>query len=491
MTVLSRCESKISLHVVERYPSLASAPVDPSYLGFAFEQASFYNYSFDENGNPNSFSQNLINSVLSRTDGKPILRVGGTSGDKGHYNASQSSITNLPATEFGPAFQPPYLSVGPDYFESFKNFPGAEYIFMVPLFHRNLNNTLEWTRQGLSAIGDRLQALEIGNEPDLYSWFSVSKYVNEFVRFKKALSARFPEYLGNRTIYQGLDTSSGGAGNLPVSDALQAGINSTGGISQVGFHLYQDSDVPGAGLEWLQTNVANHSAVVEAMSVFVPNIESLRKHAPGTPFILSEVGNSLGSSDIMQRNILATALWNVDYQLHGMTIGVSRVNNQQIVTPGFQMWEPVASNFGTPLVRANFYSQPMVADFIGKTGTTRVVEVATNDDLLSAYVAYEDEKAARIAIVNLELWTSANDTRPSTGFTLTGLPRSISTAKLNSLTSPEGAYANTTLTWKGLQWTYESKGLEVRIGEDSRQADVKNGTLNLSVNATSTVMIEL
>jgi hypothetical protein len=473
-------------------PREASDVIDLSFPGFAFEQASFYDYSIDADGEPNTFSQNLINSVLSRTGGTPILRVGGTSGDKGHCNASQLFPVSRPATEGGPAFRPPYLSLGPSYFEAFKNFPGAKYIFMVPLAHRNLNNSLEWAREGLGVIGDRLQALDIGNEPDLYRWFDLPTYVKHFTRFQNALVAEFPKQLGQRPIFQALDTAWGGASTLAVSAAIEAGINSTGAISQIAYHLYQANTIPGAGLDLLQGQVANHTAIVEVMSVFEPHIKYLREHAPGVPFILDENGNSLGRRELLQRNVFATTLWNVDYQLHGMAMGVSRVNNQQIVFPGFQMWEPVDSKFGPRCVRPNFYSQPFVADFIGRSGKTRVLELeVTGTDLLSAYIAFDDEVPARIALVNLELWTPDNGTRPSADITLTGLYDRNYNALIHRLASPEGAYGISFITWRGLQWTSKSNGLEVRVGTGSQRLHVYNGSVTVTVEATSAVIVDL
>lgn len=59
-------------------PANASDVVDPDFAGFAFEQASFWNYAQDLDGNPNVFSQNLIAEITNRTGGKPLIRLGGT-----------------------------------------------------------------------------------------------------------------------------------------------------------------------------------------------------------------------------------------------------------------------------------------------------------------------------------------------------------------------------------------------------------------------------
>lgn len=60
-------------------PSNASGVVDPDFAGFAFEQASLWNYALDADGNANEFSINLIAAITNRTGGKPLIRLGGTS----------------------------------------------------------------------------------------------------------------------------------------------------------------------------------------------------------------------------------------------------------------------------------------------------------------------------------------------------------------------------------------------------------------------------
>ena len=95
LTHLTFAEPTHTILVSTAVPSNTSPHIDTSFLGFAFEQASFYNYSFDSQGAPNTFSQNLIQSVLDRTGVRPLIRVGGTSGDHAHFNASQDTATQL------------------------------------------------------------------------------------------------------------------------------------------------------------------------------------------------------------------------------------------------------------------------------------------------------------------------------------------------------------------------------------------------------------
>jgi hypothetical protein len=489
----SKVQATHTIPVPSTVPTSASHPIDPSFPGFAFEQASFYNYSFDVNGNPNTFSQNLINSVLNRTGGTPLIRVGGTSGDRGRFNAQQQSPTNCSATERGPCFGGsghPSLSLGPTYFEAFKNFPGAQYEFMVPLHGRDLNNTLEWTKAGLDAIGNNLYALEIGNEPNYYPWFAKDAYVNEYRRFEAALQRKFMSLQRNR-IFQALDIASQQENTLSTHKAFELGLkNDTTSIYQVAYHYYQNSTpTTFADLQsWLL-----HSNTVKGLSVFESDIAYLRKYHPHIGFVLSEVGDSLGgkSGGPRWQNNLATALWAMDFQLQAMSIGVDRVNLQSILSPGFCLWEPVNSTWGPPTVRANYYSHPFVAEFIGSTHQSQVIplNVSDADGKLAAYAAYDSCKLARIVVVNLDLWRPGNGTRGNATLTLQNLPDDLEAATAHHLSAANGTFAETGLTWKGLEWTYESNGIERQVKNDSSQVAVKGGKIDISINATSAVML--
>lgn len=167
-SVTSGSTSSATLTLPSTTPSSARK-IDPQFAGFAFEEASFVEYAIDTDGKPNTYSQNMINAVSSRTDVAPVIRVGGTSGDYAVYDPQASAPADPQAKQDG--FQTTRgLKIGPSYFEGFKNFPGAKYILGVPFASNNLSNTIAFAKAGVQAIGaDNLQAIEIGNEPNAYS----------------------------------------------------------------------------------------------------------------------------------------------------------------------------------------------------------------------------------------------------------------------------------------------------------------------------------
>lgn len=170
--------SILSATVPRVTPQYASPRIDPNFIGFAFEEASFYLYATDEYGGPNQFSLALMQDILGRSGGTPILRVGGTSGDKGYYNASQQEPA-MPDGRFSPPqWTEPWLSIGPSFFKAYTCLPGCRFVIMLPMSQDNITNTLEWAEQVFATVPlNAIEAIEIGNEPNLYNGTSRRKHM--------------------------------------------------------------------------------------------------------------------------------------------------------------------------------------------------------------------------------------------------------------------------------------------------------------------------
>ncbi|KAI0485535.1 hypothetical protein F4859DRAFT_511735 [Xylaria cf. heliscus] len=481
-------------------PPEASKAIDRSFTGFAFEQSSFYNYSFDAQGKPNEFSQNLVDAVLSRTGGTPLLRVGGTSGDHGRYDASQNNATNYPATEYGPQtkISGNRLVIGPSFFKAFKNWPGAKFELMVPFYNTTFSRSVEWARVGVGQIGiNNLYALELGNEPTFYPWFSIEEYVKRYRSLQARLIANIPS-LADKRIFQAFDTASYAAGDLTTKPAFQDGLNANASsIKQVAYHYYQNQHgVPDfAALQ----DYVRHTATKSNLTIFLPDIKYLKENHSAIGFAFTETGYTVGGSggnDYIKTNNFASALWSLDFQLCALSMGVSRVNWQQILRSDLQMWRPVKTSLGEPQVTPHFYSQPFVADFIGKNGKTRVVELdigTPQNGIYAGYAAYDDGKLARVALLNLELWDSKRSSggRPEATFSLSGLLGIGSSITVHHLNADDGALAEKNVTYSGLEWTWESRGKQKKVKDDSKIVKINGTEADISVNATQAVLLEI
>lgn len=147
------------------------------------------------------------------------------------YNATQelSSIndygTSGEVADLGIAEK---VSVGPVWFEGFNNFPGTRWVYQVNMgtsynTTNGLENALEVARNVMDVVQDKLDAFELGNEPDLMvrlgvrdANFTVSEYVLQWNLYADAVSAfvlKNNSYgLEDTRLFQAFTIASSGSG---------------------------------------------------------------------------------------------------------------------------------------------------------------------------------------------------------------------------------------------------------------------------------------
>ncbi|KAI0521354.1 hypothetical protein F5B22DRAFT_596601 [Xylaria bambusicola] len=370
---------------------------------------------------------------------------------------------------------------------------------MVPFYNTTFSHTIAWAREGVEQMGmNNLYALELGNEPTFYPWFSIEEYVTRFKNLQGRLIDAIPS-LGDKRIFQAFDTASYSAGDLKTKPTFESGLNAAApSIKQVAYHYYQN-----------QHGIANwgnfqeyirHTSTKSNLTNFLPNIKYLEEDHSAIEFAFTEAGYTVGGKGdkehVIKANNFASALWSLDFQLCAMSMNVSRTNWQQIVRSDLQMWRPVKTSLGGPRVTAHFYSQPFVADFIGKSGKTQVVELDVgmpHNGLYAGYGAYDNGKLARVALLNLELWDQKRSSgdRPSAKFSLSGLKNAGRKVMVHHLNAEKGALAQNGMTYAGLQWTWASKGKQKKVKDDSRILDFVDSKVDIMVNATQAVLLEI
>ncbi|OMP84259.1 hypothetical protein BK809_0000064 [Diplodia seriata] len=250
---------------------------------------------------------------------------------------------------------------------------------------------------------------------------------------------------------------------------------------------------------------------------FKSRIAYMQRAYPSIPFLIAEaasaLGNGTGIRDFDLTASLGTALWTVDWLLYAATLGVTRVNMQLGSRFPFSPWLGAATviNNATlaPQTLGSYYGCVYVADFIGAAGALRVVELDTGDDDVSAYAAYNEGRLTRVAVVNLELWrgsdgdgTGTGARRPSKTVELSlgvdhqhqngssGVKRKV---RVRRLTGPGAGAQARDITWAGTQWTRESNGLPVVVGEESYAVDVDEatGSVRVSCQASEALLVSI
>ncbi|KAM3509920.1 hypothetical protein MY11210_006110 [Beauveria gryllotalpidicola] len=492
--------------------------VDPDFPGLAFEQASFVNYALNNDGTPNVFSQNLINGIFARTGGKPLIRLGGTAADYARFVADQAAPA-LPRAEVDSAQNVGALTIGPAYWDLVaSSFPSAQYIVQVPMADPDSAQAVRWAKAAAGKIGlDRIHSFEPGNEPDLYPATGLGPprwqgrqdngtYVANFLNYCDAVAAAVGLPRGTRK-FQALDTASHPADpaqdvfSISLRSVYQQGLDNHYAVKTVARHYYQ-TDGGNAGS--LATGLMNHGAVAARLDVFRDDLEFLAgRGGARTPYVLSEVGNSRSAkADYAYQATLGAALWQVDFQLYALSLGVARFHFQQAMRAGFNLWLPGASGNVSAQVFASYYAQPFVADLVGAAGTVQVKNVPLEPNV-SAYVAYEAGTPRRVAVVNLGYWSrcrssSQDATTTTTTTTMRRVqkvritaPAGVAKVRVVHLTSPQGASARAkTVTYAGSQWTYESLGKEVKgVRNDGDVLTVQGGVVDVPVKASEAVIV--
>lgn len=266
----------------------------------------------------------------------------------------------------------------------------------------------------------------------------------------------------------------------------------------------------------------SHEAITNKYKPFITTMQGIQnqKQGSGIPFVLSETGAVLGGPYNFS-NVFGSCLWSVDFHLYGMSVvspfasihtrtsvnrhgqGVARIDGSQRPSATHSLWIPnPVPGVDASQVRANWYAQPYIADFVSSSNAKQ--EVIESQDLgspyLSAYAMYSAGRLARVALVNLNMWPKAggstSDSRPKTVFPVS-VPAGTTSVTVQRLVSPAGALASgydvnqsETITWAGLLWSStKGNGEPQTVGTTSETINVVNGVANVPVPDTEAVIV--
>ncbi|KAL9114079.1 MAG: hypothetical protein Q9227_001851 [Pyrenula ochraceoflavens] len=280
----------------------------------------------------------------------------------------------------------------------------------------------------------------------------------------------------------------------------------------------------------------SHTSIKSELSNHIStSLHYLQTNYPQIPLVLAEAGLELSHKGGLHNQLgqtLGAALWQVDWMLTAMTMGVSRVNLQSITGGHLSLWQPTLWYGAQPAVYPRYFASIFVAEFISShvSGNVSAIEAAfessagEEEGKLSAYAAYEQGKVARVAVVNFEWWVddtaAAAGDGDDEGRRMQGkrkgkkraaggegrgsesvrfrVPEGVSQGTVKRLTSEDGARARADdMNFGGLRWSVESggKGVPVSPGGTGGQGEVVkvdgDGWLTVQVRASEAVLVEL
>ncbi|CAK7218962.1 hypothetical protein SCUCBS95973_003660 [Sporothrix curviconia] len=480
-----------------------AAPGD--FVGFGFEMAFLNDYA-------NDFSVNLMNAVGSRVSLPLTVRLGGTSNDLLTYDASQTAVKVCVSGDCPIGSAASYI-LGPSFFDGFDIFTNFSFSVQAPLSPTlNISNAVNYVRLCLDHVPtDRLTAIAIGNEPDLYAGqFKVTYNVSDYVAGVTTMRSSLTEELGlTGQIFELMDIAyladSTNTAKITIQNAFNLGVNAPRTATAAAVHWYQVWDKI-TTLDDMQAYLMNHSATVGNFSAGSPqDIAYLAANYPKVKYVFSETGTGL-VSPLQIQGSLGAALFYADFQLYAMTQGAKRVDGTMRPAANHSLWVPDASaapaNPG-PQVRAPFYTLPFVADFIGQT-PGNVIEVALNSDVLTAYASYSPSTGllSKVALINLQAWAEGVSTgaRGSVTFSVPAPSAATVSATVRRLTAAAGCQAlgydyagpAQNITWAGEQWSYaidNGKGHMVAGVSATETVAVVNGAVQVTVLDSEAVIV--
>lgn len=217
--------------------------------------------------------------------------------------------------------------------------------------------------------------------------------------------------------------------------------------------------------------------------------------------MLTETAGQIGGSAPDLGPTFGSTLWSVDWQLYCMSRSIARIAATMRPNAPHSLWIPdanvTAQGQRGQAVRAPYYAQVFVADFVGSSTTgASVLEWEGQEDRFTAYAAYEAGRLVRIGLVDLSEWSPSNGTRPARSVSIpVGRGQSVRVARL---AAEQGAYSGgidfngMNITYAGQQW---SKKVDDGVGHPLKPVfetpGVEGGAVSVELRASEAVIVHL
>ena len=375
-------------------------------------------------GSPNILSRQLLKNLEDRLGEPPMIRIGGDTQDSAEFCPTcQDTLYNVFPGNYTEAV---YTSYNANLFRVMAEnlSPEQRYIFGIDLGMNNVTKAiLQVAALQASPAKNMIWAYELGNEPDHYGsskrpgGWNATIYGQQVVDwYQKLVNANptnslpgfqlfaigDPPYPGSQFSIEGL-TSMG----VPQDIRKNGGI-----IKSLSDHTYPYSicDPKRAALVSLP-GLMNHTLTTQYLSTWTTAITTARRTV-GTRFHMGETGSVSCHGKEGVSNTLGAALWQIDYVLHGASVGMNQIFFHQGIPYFYSAWWPSNYKGTVPTVWPGYYSFLFLADAIAGLTNTNIYE-AMKSDTLVIYAIYQKQTLARLVVIDLEYWlASSKQDRP-------------------------------------------------------------------------------
>ena len=389
-------------------------------------------------GSPNNLSYNLLNNIQDILGAPPVIRVGGDTGDAAQYHPHDNqTITNV--------FEPDNLeavnvSFSRGLFQAMnENVPENQtFVFTLNFGQDDVQYPLAEVRGAEKYLNaSKLDAYELGNEPDIYTYnghrsepWNVQTYAQQQVdwltQIKREITNEGHGFQLGAFAVEPIDM-----GNFSLVEMNTLRVPQlVGHVKTESDHTYPYSYCPGKtpNAETLLRDylLISSNAEAETPPVSLPSLmnhmntiqyfsqwatEIAAANAIGASFVMGETGSVSCHGAPNVSNTFGAALWEIDYMLHGATLGMKRIHFHNGSPFWYSMWQPVEVNGTAPRVWPTYSAMIFVAGVLSGTTNPILYELsALESDDLALYALYEGDSLYKILAINLAFYSAANVT---------------------------------------------------------------------------------
>ncbi|KLU85834.1 hypothetical protein MAPG_04854 [Magnaporthiopsis poae ATCC 64411] len=418
---------------------------------------------------------------------KMPIRVGGTTQDRATYDANFDGYVSYHVDH--PHDAPMELVFGPKFFDLINEMGAPTTVG----FNRGRNNRTN-TFAAISELEKRalpfVDAIEIGNEPDVYLdlWNQPVATAPWDMEQEGKDAADWAEDFKNRWRSSLPILVAGGYAipfplrpgwpNLPylITEAYNESVKAA--TKEYSGHMYAISNASANGL----AIEMQHTRVVQDLAL-LPIKNAL---ADGKPYIIGETGFHGHDNPVMDAQF-GSAIQIVDKTLRALSLGVKCLYYHQgtINEAHFNWW--LDNQVNTP-----FYGGYAAA--LAVAGGDQIIESDNGTDLYAQYVVYKAGRPFKVILVNTDFY-SGSGARNVAQFTMTNLAvANVSAVRLTApssvtMTTLEQADASLEPSIGGQYFANDD--CSIRGERQVEQFNVQGGQLTVDVGASEVVIVYL
>jgi hypothetical protein len=379
--------------------SVSGTPVGPAlpsgYLGTSFEYRAVRQYT---GGNAGAIDPVLVALLRGLDPGQgPILRIGGNSTDATWWPTRHV----IPGGGISYGLNTSWLKTT----RALAAAVGGKLILGINLKADKPAIAAAEGREFQKGIGRRyIQALEIGNEPDLYNVFPY--YLNHRGRPVRARGRHYglPDYTHEftrwRHVLPGLPLAGPAASGPAWMGQLGRFISTEPSLKLVTYHRYplRSCGVAPAGTNY--PSIANLLAD-RSSSGLAAGVTGFVKvaHAHRRPLRLTELNSSSCEGTAGVSDTFASALWALDTLFHLAAVGVDGVNFHMLPGSHYELFSPSrAGGQWQAAVHPEYYGLLMFAQAFPRGA--RLLRVGAPSGPLKVWATQDSNGTSRVTLIN-------------------------------------------------------------------------------------------